>query len=82
MAGGRQSSFHLVGMIVFADTSQINYLILVGHEALLPSLFGEVIISTSMFDELSHPGAPMEIQQLLSAHQSCWHSSRGSRAIG
>ena len=54
-------------MIVVSDTSPINYLTLIGHEALLQSLFGEIIITASVFDELSHPGAPVQIQHLLSA---------------
>jgi predicted nucleic acid-binding protein len=54
-------------MIVVSDTSPINYLTLIGHEDLLQSLFGEIIVPTSVFDELSHPGAPMQIQHLLSA---------------
>lgn len=54
-------------MIVVSDTSPINYLTLIGHEALLQSLFAEIIIPASVFDELSHPGAPVQIQHLLSA---------------
>jgi predicted nucleic acid-binding protein len=44
-------------MIVVSDTSPINYGALI-DEALLPSLFGDIIIPASVFDELSHPGAP------------------------
>jgi predicted nucleic acid-binding protein len=55
-------------MIVVSDTSPINYLTLIGHEALLQSLFGEIIIPASVFDELSHPGAPVQIKHLLSVH--------------
>jgi predicted nucleic acid-binding protein len=54
-------------MIVVSDTSPIDYLTLIGHEALLQSLFGEIIFPASVFDELSHPGAPVQIQHLLSA---------------
>jgi predicted nucleic acid-binding protein len=54
-------------MIVVSDTSPINYLTLIGHEDLLQSLFGEIIIPASVFDELSHPTAPSAVQQLLSA---------------
>ena len=54
-------------MIVVSDTSPINYLTLIGHEALLQALFGEIIIPASVFDELNHPGAPVQIQHLLSA---------------
>lgn len=54
-------------MIFVSDTSPINYLTLIGHEDLLQSLFCEIIIPSSVFDELSHPGAPVKIQNLLSA---------------
>jgi predicted nucleic acid-binding protein len=53
-------------MIVVSDTSPVNYLTLIGHEALLPSLFSEIIIPACVFDELSHAGAPAQIQHLLS----------------
>jgi predicted nucleic acid-binding protein len=45
-------------MIVVSDTSPINYLTLIGHQDLLQSLFGEIIIPASVFDELSHPTHP------------------------
>jgi len=54
-------------MIVVSDTSSINYLTLIGHQDLLQSLFGEIIIPAAVFDELSHPGAPVKIQNLVSA---------------
>ena len=30
-------------MIVVSDTSPLNYLILIGHEDVLPILFGEIV---------------------------------------
>ena len=45
-------------MTVFADTSPLNYLILIGEVQVLPRLFGEVIIPTAVMTELFHPKAP------------------------
>ena len=44
-------------MIVVADTSPINYLLLIGQIDLLPRLFGEIIIPDAVRDELLDPGA-------------------------
>ncbi len=49
-------------MIVIADTSPLNYLILIGEENLLPKLFGRVIIPNAVFDELQNAGASAEVQ--------------------
>ncbi len=53
-------------MIVVSDTSPINYLTLIGHVGLLHELFGEIVIPASVFQELSDPAAPAEVQRLLS----------------
>lgn len=45
-------------MIVVADSSPINYLVLIDAVDLLESLFGEVIVPNSVADELSSEGAP------------------------
>jgi predicted nucleic acid-binding protein len=39
-------------MVVIADTSPLNYLILVGVEHILPELYGEVIIPAGVLREL------------------------------
>jgi predicted nucleic acid-binding protein len=40
--------------LVIADTSPINYLILIGHIDILPSLFEKVILPSVVRDELDH----------------------------
>lgn len=50
-------------MIVVADTSPLNYLILIGEENLLPKLFGRVIVPNVVFDELQAVGASAEVRQ-------------------
>lgn len=44
-------------MIVVADTSPLNYLVLIGEADLLPKLFGRVVISQAVFNELHATGA-------------------------
>jgi predicted nucleic acid-binding protein len=43
-------------MLVVSDTSPLNYLVLIGQEAILPSLFGRVLTTPAVLRELSHPG--------------------------
>jgi predicted nucleic acid-binding protein len=45
-------------MVVIADTSPLNYLILIGHVDVLPELYGEVVIPQAVLRELQHPNAP------------------------
>ena len=42
-------------MIVVADTSPLNYLILIDEIDLLPVLFGKVLLPHAVFQELKHP---------------------------
>ncbi|MFN3653323.1 MAG: DUF3368 domain-containing protein [Armatimonadota bacterium] len=50
-------------MIVVADTSPLNYLILVEAVEVLPRLFGTVLIPPAVRRELLHPGAPDRVRQ-------------------
>lgn len=49
-------------MIVVADTSPINYLLLIGHVDLLPRLYGRVVVPTSVALELSDADAPAVVK--------------------
>jgi len=42
-------------MIVIADTTPLNYLVLIGRADLLPQLFGPVLIPPAVFNELRQP---------------------------
>ena len=44
--------------LVVADTTPLNYLILIGEAPILASLFGKVLIPEGVFVELGHPKAP------------------------
>lgn len=49
-------------MIVIADTSPLNYLILIEQAELLHRLFGAVIIPRTVFDELCDTGASIQVR--------------------
>ncbi len=53
-----------VGVVV-ADTTPLNYLVLVGHADILGSLFGEVLIPEAVLAELQHPSAPDTVTRWL-----------------
>lgn len=45
-------------MLVIADTSPLNYLILIDAVDLLPRLYRQVVLPQGAWEELKHPGAP------------------------
>lgn len=52
-------------MIVIADTTPLNYLILIDLTHLLPQLFGEVVIPQAVLSELQDPRAPAKVREWL-----------------
>jgi predicted nucleic acid-binding protein len=54
-------------MIIVADTSPLNYLILIGNVDVLPTLFGEVTIPAAVLRELNEPKAPAEVRDWLAS---------------
>lgn len=53
-----------VGMVV-ADTTPLNYLILIGRSDILALPFGEVLIPEAVREELRHPAAPEAVCRWL-----------------
>src|ERR1043166_1951746 len=51
--------------LVIADTSPINYLILIGHIDLLPRLFERVVPPRDVQPELPSPVAPPPVQRWM-----------------
>lgn len=49
-------------MIVVADTSPINYLVLIGHIDLLDALYERVLIPSEVHSELLHSQAPTPVR--------------------
>jgi len=50
-------------MVVVADTSPLNYLVLIGEIGLLPKLYRRVVVPQAVMDELKHPGAPEPVTE-------------------
>ena len=53
--------------IVIADTSPINYLLLIGYIDILPALFDKVILPVAVRDELGHPKASLTVRNWVAA---------------
>ncbi len=49
-------------MLVVADTTPINYLVLIGEIEILPSLYPQVWIPSEVHAELLRPGAPERVR--------------------
>lgn len=49
-------------MIVVADTSPLNYLILIDQVGILQALYGTIVIPPAVQNELLHPSAPRPVQ--------------------
>lgn len=58
-------------MIVIADTSPINFLVLIGEQDLLAALFGRVIIPQAVFRELQAAATPVVVRNWL-ANRPQW----------
>ena len=49
-------------MVVVADTSPVNYLVLIGQIEILPRLYKRILIPPAVLDELKHPLAPEPVR--------------------
>jgi predicted nucleic acid-binding protein len=54
-------------MIVVADTSPVNYLVLIDEIELLPFLFGHVLLPQAVLQELQHSRTPEKVRQWIAA---------------
>jgi predicted nucleic acid-binding protein len=66
--------------VVIADTSPINYLLLIGEITILPRLYGQVLIPSEVLAELSDAGAPPEVLQWVRLHPT-WLQTRQVRTV-
>ena len=55
-------------MIVIADTSPLQYLVLIGEDWILPRLFQRVLAPREVWEELTADGAPRPVREWASAH--------------
>jgi predicted nucleic acid-binding protein len=63
-------------MIVVSDTTPLNYLILIEQIDLLPRLYGQVFVPTTVAHELQHLRAPAAVREWI-AHPPAWLEIRG-----
>jgi predicted nucleic acid-binding protein len=54
-------------MIVVADTSPINYLVLIGEIELLSKLYLNILIPPAVAEELKRPKAPIAVQRWMAS---------------
>ena len=58
-------------MIVVADTSPLNYLVLIGHVAILPHFYQRVLVPSSVWQELQDVNTPEPVRA-WSANPPAW----------
>lgn len=58
-------------MLVVADTSPVNYLILIQHEVVLPALYKRMIIPPAVLADLQHSRTPRSVRA-WGAHLPAW----------
>ena len=54
-------------MIVIADATPLNYLVLIGHSDVLPRLFDQVLIPSAVMNELTRPRTPEIVRAWIAA---------------
>lgn len=67
-------------MIIVADTSPINYLVLIKEIEVLPRLYGKIVIPEAVREELLRPEAP-EIVRIWTAQAPAWLETRTPASI-
>ncbi len=54
-------------MVVIADTSPLNYLVLIEEAEVLPRLYGKVVVPQAVLEELLHPDTPPPVAQWIAS---------------
>ena len=68
-------------MIVVADTSPLNYLVLIGQIDVLKHLYGQVLIPPAVLAELTKPQTPSPVKQWAQTHHD-WLEVKALRQVG
>jgi predicted nucleic acid-binding protein len=58
-------------MIVIADASPLNYLVLIGEAEILKRLYGRVLLPEAVWRELQHPETPAIVARWI-ARRPVW----------
>ena len=65
-------------MLVIADTSPLHYLVLIEHAAILPTLFGHVLVPRAVAEELQRPRTPAAVRAWMESPPA-WLAIRSPR---
>lgn len=65
--------------VVVADTSPLNYLVLIGQIEILQVLYGRVLVPSEVLAELADSGAPPEVSDWIQARPE-WLQVRAAQA--
>ena len=68
-------------MIVIADSTPLNYLILIHQVDLLPQLFDRILIPPAVFEELQHQETPDVVRRWIASPPS-WLQRGGKISYG
>jgi predicted nucleic acid-binding protein len=68
-------------MIVVADTSPLNYLVLIGQIDVLKHLYGRILIPPAVLAELTRPQTPLPVKH-WAEHRPDWLEVRPPRLSG
>lgn len=68
-------------MTIVSDTSPISYLVLIGVEDVLPTLYGQVLVPKTVRRELGHPQGPENVRGWIETAPS-WLSVGEVRSTG
>jgi predicted nucleic acid-binding protein len=68
-------------VIVVADTTPLQYLILIQYEHILPALYGEVVVPPAVIEELSRDETPQAVRDWLKSAPE-WLEGRRPREAG
>ena len=60
-------------LVVVADTSPLNYLVLIGAIEVLPRLFDKILVPTQVLDERRHSDAPQIVQAWVETRPDWLH---------
>jgi predicted nucleic acid-binding protein len=55
-------------VVIVSDTTPINYLVLIEHIDILPSLFGQILIPEKVFEELQRDETPETVRAWLESN--------------
>jgi hypothetical protein len=69
-------------MLVVADTTPLNYLVLIGQVTVLASLYEQVVIPNAVATELRHPKAPEVVRAWIASPPLMVYDTPGPEAPG